>query len=269
VANPYQVRSLLIDGWGLIQRAKIEGPFGVEGTGLRPAWRKLGKGISAWRVGSEGQPLFRLLFLQFVFLMPKNINTYSLFYDVVSGSRFGCRSETFQYNHVTNLASRSVELDEDGWIAKLKLPDFFSKFLFEQEHRAFGVAVASGAHFRCVLTDEQVVEGLNEWLRAEVRLKELSTLRDDDHEKEGVQDRRAYNVGADPAAAADTQAWLHASQEEASKAAAELRERIELLKRNSVHNAQRAAQEVRRRLENYIHTVGFAEQVEAPFSASI
>lgn len=261
VPETYRIESLLIHGWGAIQPASIQGPFGRENTGLVTASRRLGQFVTTWRVGSQGQPLFRLLFLQFVFLLPKNLNAYSLFLDVVTGDLLGCRSETFQYNHVTNLMLREVALGEDEWLKWLKLPTRFQEDLLRVEFHALGVALASGAHFRCVLTDRQMIETLSSWQDSDERLEELGRSQDDEE--------AAPTAGFRGSPAPTDGGFGSELNQDIASTIAELRSRSSSAKLASDNNAVRAAQEVRRQLESYVQTVSLTERLEGPSGKSI
>ncbi|HYX25220.1 MAG TPA: hypothetical protein VFC23_13785 [Thermoanaerobaculia bacterium] len=156
-----RVFGLLIDSWGALQPTAQRGPFGNESTGLGKARNKLGDRMTTWQIGLHDRPAFRLLFLQYVFPLEKNLNVCSFFYDFITRKAFGKRYETFQYNHVTNYSVREVQPDEEPWVQDLGLLTM-SKLLKDKELRALTIAVTSGNHFRCVLVDEDVVDVLNQ-----------------------------------------------------------------------------------------------------------
>ena len=158
------VRGLLIQGWGLLQPSSINGPFGSEKTGFDRVTADIGNKIATWRISKSGSPLYRVLYIQYIFLLDKNINVYGFFYDFITRKPYGKRSETFQYNHVSNFSIREVELDGDEFTEELYISKTLTRKLFNKEINAFTLAVTSGEHFRCVLIDDAVVEGMNEWL---------------------------------------------------------------------------------------------------------
>lgn len=168
-----RVHSLLIDSWGFLQPASIRGPYGDEGTGLNNVQKNLKESIATLRIGSKGQPLPRVLYLQYIFLLKRNINVYSFFFDFISQNWYGRRCETFQYNHVTNFSIREVEIEAEKWANDLAFGRGFIDGLFGQEINMFLLAVANGAHFRCVLFDEAVTDGLNQWLQTQEKIKSI------------------------------------------------------------------------------------------------
>jgi hypothetical protein len=139
---------------------------------------KVGAGLVTWRRGFGGAPVYRILYVQFIFLLERNVNVYGFFYDLVTRERFGTRRETFQYRHITNYSIREIELEEQAWMKGLGLSDAFIKLLFGEEVNAFSLAVSSGSHFRCVLADETVIRNMNEWLKSDKKYRDLeeSTL---------------------------------------------------------------------------------------------
>lgn len=158
-------REKLIQGWGLLQQPTIQGPFGIEKTGLERVRRELGAKIATWRTGTQKQPIFRVLYLQYIFLLKKCISMYGFFYDIVSRKRYGIRSEIFHYNHIANFSIKAAELEVPDWLKELNLPEKFLKNLFGREVNIFSLTVSSGTHFRCTLIDEAVFEAMNNWLR--------------------------------------------------------------------------------------------------------
>jgi hypothetical protein len=169
-----RVCGLLIDSWGFLQPTAQKGPLGREGTGLRRATDELQQYIATWQVGSNGIPTFRLLFLQYIFPLERNLNVCSFFYDFITRRAFGKRFDTFQYNHITNYSLREIEPEEEPWMEDLGLSSM-SALLQGKTPKALTIALASGNHFRCVLVDEDIVDALNEWLTHEEKFKQLKT----------------------------------------------------------------------------------------------
>ncbi len=167
-----RVRGILVDSWGLLQPTSQKGPLGREGTGLRTARNALEEKIATWQAGSTGVPYFRLLFLQYIFPLEKNLNICSFFYDFVTRRDFGKRLETFQYNHITNYSIRELESEEEPWVEDQGLASM-TRLLQRKTPKAFTIAAASGNHFRCVLVDEDIVDALNEWLKNEEKFQQL------------------------------------------------------------------------------------------------
>jgi hypothetical protein len=174
-----RVYGLLIDSWGFLQPTALKGPLGRESTGLGRARDELKRFVATWQVGGASGPIFRLLFLQYIFPLKRNLNICSFFYDFVTRRTYGKRLETFQYNHVTNYSIREVETEEEPWVQETGLTTLSGLFT-GKTLRALTIAVSSGNHFRCVLVDEDVVDVLNAVLRQEekYRILEASTLND-------------------------------------------------------------------------------------------
>ncbi len=170
----FGVRSLLIDGWGIMQPFKIRGVGGdLESTGLQRIIEELGERSLAVGLDTKYNPIFRLYYFQFIFLLEKNINVASFFYDFIQRRKFGSKLETFQYPHITNFSIRDTEMEEFqikglGQLMRSivddnpQVTDIFLKYTLQ----AFTLTVASGAHFKCVLVDEVVRNGLNKWFEA-------------------------------------------------------------------------------------------------------
>jgi hypothetical protein len=167
-----RVKGLLIDSWGFLQPTSLKGPLGWESTGLGRATEDLRHRVATWQVGSDSSPIFRLLFIQYIFPLKRNLNICSFFYDFVSRRTYGKRLETFQYNHVTNYSIREIESETEHWVQESGLTTM-SGLLRGKTLRALTIAVSSGNHFRCVLVDDDVVEVLNMVLKQEEKYREL------------------------------------------------------------------------------------------------
>jgi hypothetical protein len=168
---------LLIEGWGLLQPVQNSGPFGVERTGKNRMIRDINAGIATWRVGRQGQPIYRALFLQYVFLLRTNISVSSFFYDFVTRKCYGRRGETFEYGHVTNFMVRELDGD-DGSLGLEEIRggslSRLIEHLLDEQLSEVALAVASGSHFRCVLIDDAVIKGMNDWLKADEKYARLA-----------------------------------------------------------------------------------------------
>ena len=79
-----RVKGLLVDSWGFLQPVSQKGPMGIESTGLGKAWDDLESHVATWQIGSNGIPVFRVLFLQYIFPLERNLNICSFFYDFVT-----------------------------------------------------------------------------------------------------------------------------------------------------------------------------------------
>lgn len=244
--NPYGLHGLLIEGWGALQRSSIPGPLGPESSGLNRMIEDLGRGLTTWRRGAEGQPIYRVAYLQYIFLLEKNVNIYAFFYDFVTGKRYGKRAETFQYNHVSNYSVREIGLEEEDWIAQVGMPPGLRRHLFDHEVNAFTLAVSSGAHLRCVLVDETVVRSINDWLRDEATRLDLEMrLLGGTGDEAPDQDRRA--------AALDR--WEDTDSADRQEIYRELHERLESLETQGIHVARRVLQQIRDAVERYVQRV--------------
>lgn len=164
-------RGMLLDSWGTLQPRKLKSEFGEESTGLDKVFKELGPAARTFRLGTRPEPLYRIMYLQYVFLLEKNINVYGFFYDFITRKKYGCRSETFQYNHVTNFAIRKIEFEEQDRWGTLGCVEGRAG----DELEAFSLAVASGANFRCVLVNRAVVERMHERVHNNSKLAELES----------------------------------------------------------------------------------------------
>lgn len=256
--NPYGLHGLLVAGWGLLQPSSVSGLFGKERTAVRRIAREIKGRIATWKHGSTGQPLYRVLYLQYIFLLEKNINVYGFFYDFLTRKQYGKFSETFQYNHVTNYSIRQVDLDDD-WAAELKLEAISESKLLEKEYSAFSMAVSSSAHFRCVLSDDTVVDAINQWLEADETLREH-------HEHPGATASRSnggsgpredgeHGVDGEDGEDEGGDSFDGMTEEEKEAILRELAEHRDKLEEQDVHLARRALQQVREEVENYVHPV--------------
>ena len=166
------VYGLLVRGWGVLQPAKVNGPLGTESTGISSVFKEIGPRATTWRRGHRGLPLCRLLYLQYVFPLESNLNVYGFFYDFVTRKQYGRRWETYQYNHVASFSVREVEVGEEDCVRDVGLPESF----FGKQIHAFTLVMGGGSHFRCVLTDDAVVQAMNEWLHLSTKLRELEAV---------------------------------------------------------------------------------------------
>jgi hypothetical protein len=174
-----------------LQPDKQRGPIGLEPTGLRRAKEQLQEKGLTWRVGMDGQPIFRLQFFQYIFPLEKNLNICTYFYDFVTRRMYGRRLETFQYNHVTNYALREVEAQEESWISDYGASTV-AGMLHDKVLKAFTIAVSSGNHFRCILVDDDIVGFMNEWMKHEEKFRELeASLSEFQGEERHTSDWRA------------------------------------------------------------------------------
>jgi len=189
-----RVYGLLIDSWGFLQPSSLKGPLGWESTGLGRAREDLKQFIATWQVGGGSGPIFRLIFLQYIFPLKRNLNICSFFYDFVTRRTYGKRLETFQYNHVTNYSIREVEADEESWVEETGLT-MMARVFGGKTLRALTMAVSSGNHFRCVLVDDDVVDLLNTILKQEEKYRNLeaSILSDSELRELFKNDERLIN----------------------------------------------------------------------------
>lgn len=248
-----EVRGLLIRGWGLLQPDSMRGPMGSEKTGLHRVLEEIGPGIATWRRGSNGQPIYRVLYLQYIFLLDKNINIYGFFYDFVTRKQYGRRSETYQYNHISNYSIRETEIAQPDWVRPMDLAPALVHELFGKEVNAFALAASSGSCLRCVLVDDVVVQVMNSWLNADEkysRLEQLSAQGEQDRERE--RSRLLAATFGDRAAVDAYFRRREQEDEEIRKTLRELQEREHSsLADQSMGTARKVLQQVRLRLESY------------------
>ncbi|MCH9647420.1 MAG: hypothetical protein K0U98_04220 [Deltaproteobacteria bacterium] len=266
--NRYDLHGLLIEGWGPVQPEVFKGPFGKERTGIHRVVRDIGTNVATFRVGSRAQPMNRVAYLQFVFLLQNNINVYGFFYDFITGVQYGKRSETFQYSHVTNYSIREVEADEDRLIRQVDLPPALARSVFGREVSAFFLAVSSGSHFQCVLTDDTLVNGINEWLKvdSEFRKKQQElidrselkdeyqkgfTMAESEMGNLGEKARRALgkHVGSDDTLVEE---WAREERRDLEEALLEVDARRRFLEDRRIHVARRVLQQIRQEIEDFV-----------------
>jgi len=241
--NPYGLHTLLVEGWGALQPASNPGPLGEESSGLQWVLEDVGRGLTTWRRGTRGQPLYRVVYLQYVFLLDKSITVCAYFYDFVSGNRYGRRSETFQYEHVSNYALREVGLEEEEWVEKVNVPRALRQQLFGQEINAFVLAVSSGAHLRCVLADGTVVRGINEWMSQDEIRRNLEAKLGQDQQNESS--RTEGDVEEDDF-------WADLDPEERQEVYREVFENQRALEDQGIHLARRVLQQIRDAVDQHV-----------------
>lgn len=183
----YGVRSLLIDGWGMMQPYHIQNSRGeFEKTGLNRVINDLGINSLAVGLDTESNPLFRVYYFQFIFLLENNLNVVSFFYDFIHREKYGRKQESFQYPHVTSFAIRESEMDESqvNALGELMRPMFsdpnIPNIFLKQDFQSFSLSMADGSRFKCVLVDEVVRNALNEWFKAIDAAKEFLKLDPND-----------------------------------------------------------------------------------------
>ncbi|MCC5840734.1 MAG: hypothetical protein JJT96_11465 [Opitutales bacterium] len=214
-----RVRSLLVDGWGLMQPVSFKDG---DSTGFQSVVNSIGSRIAAFRVAKTGECFFQVYYLQFIFLLEKKLAVCGLFYDFLSRKAYGRREEGFQYQHVTNL--RISEKDTTVPSVQLEIPPSMIGDLFGKSVNAFSIMVSSGSRFECVLVDDVVVGGLNRWLTlrqeqdaiVNVNLDRDSVLKNfDGNEKEA---EKYLKEQREKAVRIERELLLIASQESTSKA---------------------------------------------------
>jgi hypothetical protein len=192
----FGVRSLLIDGWGIMQPFYVRGAGGdLEKTGLHRILEDLSKKSLAVALDTQLNPIFRVYYFQFIFLLERNINVASFFYDFIKKQKYGTKLETFQYPHITNFSIRETEMDDSqienlGQLMRTMVDNSEIMFL-KKEFQSFSLTVASGAHFKCVLVDEVVRNGLNKWFEAIDAKREIMKLDPNDPE---LKERFSYII---------------------------------------------------------------------------
>lgn len=188
------VRGLLLDCWGLLQPQDTPSPFGLESTGFRRVVEDIGSDIATWGVKSNDAPLYRVIYMQHIFLLDKNINVYGFFYDFVTRKQYGKRAETFQYGHITNFTINEVELSAESIGDRLGVSNALMKSLRGAEFNAFTLTVSSGVNFRCVLTTEAVIDGMNRWLEVDEEYKQVKALQTEDLDEECDKNKNLLDV---------------------------------------------------------------------------
>lgn len=156
----------VIPSWALLQSSESLGGLSLnQDSGLKVAAKKIQERVATWRGYHNGEPIFRLWYIPFIFFFDKYLSIISFYYDFVEDRIYSQNIEVFQYNHITNYSF----IDEDiSFMRKEKLPKRlpkkFKKNIFSDEVKTISLSSASGASYRSVIPDADVNAGLNKWL---------------------------------------------------------------------------------------------------------
>ena len=156
----------VIPSWGLLQSVSRSLRDGTQSTGLKAAGREIGDNIATFRKLSDGTPLYRLWYIQNLFFREKNINVISYCFDFITGKSYNTSVETFQYNHISNSSYSDDDVSymvDESLVSDFGLEDEFAKSVYGCEVKVISFSSTSGRFFRCVLPNNNVVDGLERW----------------------------------------------------------------------------------------------------------
>lgn len=183
----------VIPSWGLLQQSKNFNPntHKHQSTGIKIASKDIKERIATWRKSTYGKPIFRLWYIQFLFFHNKSITVQSFYYDFITRKKYGENLEIYQYNHITNYSYTDEDIsymNSDPLMKEINLPRKLTKNIFCDEVKTLSFSSASGSHYRCVIPDNDVINGLNEWLKSDeakekLRNKEDNTISPNEEEE--------------------------------------------------------------------------------------
>ena len=160
----------VILSWALLQQSSRSFDDHRQATGVKAARRDIKEKIATFRKMGDGTPLYRLLYLQFLFFRNKNLNVVSLTYDFLTNKQYNVSVDTYQYNHITGTSYSEEDITymhKAGFLEELdlELPEKLLDKVYGSQVKVISFASTSGSSFRCVLPDKKVTDGLADWLR--------------------------------------------------------------------------------------------------------
>jgi len=156
----------VIPSWGLLQSTSRSMTDGTQSTGLKAAGNKIGDNIATFRKLSDGTPFYRLWYIQNLFFRESNINIISYCYDFITGKSYNPSVETIQYNHISNSSYSDDDISymvDESLVSDLNIDDEFKENIYGCEVKVISFSSTSGRYFRCVLPNNNVVNGLKKW----------------------------------------------------------------------------------------------------------
>ena len=170
IEDDYKPKHPVILSWGLLQPSSRSFNDNRQATGINAARRDLKKKIATFRKSTDGTPLYRLFYIQFLFFREKNLNVVSLCYDLLTEKKYNVSVDTYQYNHITGTSYSQEdisymydqEISEDP---EVRLPEELLKQVYGHQVKVISFSSTSGTSFRCVLPDSNVTAGLEDWLQ--------------------------------------------------------------------------------------------------------
>lgn len=155
--------------WALLQTSSRSFDDKRQATGVKAARKDVNEKIATFRAMSDGTPLYRLLYVQFLFFKERNLNVVSLCYDFLTGEDYNVSVDTFQYNHITGTSYSEEDISymhDEGLLEELdlRLPKDLLDRVYGSQVKVISFSSTSGTSFRCVLPDKKVTNGLDDWL---------------------------------------------------------------------------------------------------------
>jgi hypothetical protein len=183
----------VIPSWALLQQSQKLNPNTHESqsTGLKIASKEIDKKIATWRRSIYKKPIFRLWYIQFLFFHEKNLTIQSFYYDFITRKKYGEHLEVYQYNHITNYSYMDEDISymkSDLLIKKVGIPDKLTNNIFCDQVKTLSFSSASGSNYRCVIPDNDVIKGLNEWLKSDEAKKKLKINNKNSSEESDIKE---------------------------------------------------------------------------------
>lgn len=182
----------VILSWGLLQPSSRSFEDKRQATGMKAAAKDIKEKIAVFRAMSDGTPLYRLLYIQFLFFKERNLNVISLCYDFLTEEDYNISVDTYQYNHITGTSYSEEDISymhERGFLEEsgVTLPKELLSRVYGSQVKVISFSSTSGSSFRCVLPDKKVTNGLADWL-----LYKQQSLTTDEVVQNEVESEGAY-----------------------------------------------------------------------------
>lgn len=179
--------------WGLLQPSSRSFEDKRQATGMKAAAKDIKEKIAVFRYMTDGTPLYRLLYVQFLFFKERNLNVISLSYDFLTEVDYNISVDTYQYNHITGTSYSEEDISymhEQGTLEELgvSLSEQLLKRVYGSQVKVISFSSTSGNSFRCVLPDKKVTKGLADWLF----YKQQSLTTEEVLSQEGVESEGQY-----------------------------------------------------------------------------
>jgi len=159
----------IIPSWALLQESKqkVDNSTLMRKTGICLAYDKIENKVTSLRIDKNGNPFFRLWYIQFLLFNDKNLILITFYYDFVTKKPYSEHIELYQYNHITNYSYSNEDMTymkDDFVIQESNLPKELQDKIFNNETKIISLESASGSHYRCVLPNEEIVDKFSTWL---------------------------------------------------------------------------------------------------------
>ncbi len=144
--------------WAFLQPMSNKEKLGFERTGIKDITDDIKYKISTYVKGnSDIDPFYRVWFIQFVYILEKDegVNTYSLFYDFITKKQYGNKSQTFKYNHISNLSISEIKLKSNDVYKNLNISSELIEKIYIKDFHLLTFAVSSGESLHCVIENKE------------------------------------------------------------------------------------------------------------------